>query len=400
MRIVMICEFYDEGLEFQENLLVKYYRKHGHTVTVITSTFESVFDYYNDRHDKRKPERRYLDHGATIIKLPYRYNLLNRFRAYTDIGPLLEEARPELIYVHDIIPNLPEAVAYMRRNPGCRMILDYHADYSNSGKNWLSLKVLHGILRKRILDAARPYLSKIFPVVPASATFLNEVYGIPMEEMEILPLGADMDLVRAIQEEGGREALRRQLGFGPQDIVIFTGGKLTPNRRTEILLDAVARLAHLPLKVVVVGDSGPDGVGYRQFLEDKASQQGGVVFTGWLGKKDVYHHMNAADIAVFPASQSIMWQQAIASGLPLVVGDVGSQDISYLNLADNIRILRGESISSEGLAAEIEAIAVNPDLRRAMSLGATRVALQELDWDRLIDRTLDVVDAPSREAAA
>ena len=110
--------------------------------------------------------------------------------------------------------------------------------------------------------------------------------------------------------------------------------------------------------------------------------------------------MNAADIAVFPASQSIMWQQAIASGLPLVVGDVGSQDISYLNLADNIRILRGESISSEGLAAEIEAIAVNPDLRRAMSLGATRVALQELDWDRLIDRTLDVVDAPSREAAA
>lgn len=400
MKIVMICEFYDEGLEFQENLLVKYYRKHGHSVTVITSTFDSVFDYYNDRHDKRKPERRYLDHGATIIKLPYRYNLLNRFRAYTDIGPLLQEAQPDLIYIHDIIPNLPEAVAYMRRNPGCRMILDYHADYSNSGKNWLSLKVLHGILRKRILDAARPYLSKIFPVVPASATFLNEVYGIPMEEMEILPLGADMDLVRAIREEGGRESLRRRLGFGPEDVVIFTGGKLTPNRRTEILLDAVARLAHLSLKVVVVGDSGRDAVGYRQFLEDKASRQGGVIFTGWLGKEGVYQHMNAADIAVFPASQSIMWQQAIASGLPLVVGDVGSQDISYLNLADNIRILRGESISPEGLAAEIEAIAVNPDLRRAMSLGATRVALQELDWDTLIERTLDVVDAPAREAAA
>ena len=54
----------------QENLLVKYYRKHGHEVTVITSTFESIFDYYNDRYDKTRPGRTYLDHGATIVKLP------------------------------------------------------------------------------------------------------------------------------------------------------------------------------------------------------------------------------------------------------------------------------------------------------------------------------------------
>ena len=48
MKIVMLCDFYFESLEYQENLLVRYYRKHGHEVVVIASTFDSVFDYYNE----------------------------------------------------------------------------------------------------------------------------------------------------------------------------------------------------------------------------------------------------------------------------------------------------------------------------------------------------------------
>ena len=51
MKILMLCELYIENLEYQENLLVKYYRKHGHEVTVITSTYDNVFDYYNNQHD-------------------------------------------------------------------------------------------------------------------------------------------------------------------------------------------------------------------------------------------------------------------------------------------------------------------------------------------------------------
>jgi len=388
MKIVMICEFYNETLEFQENLLVKYYRKHGHEVTVITSTFESVFDYYNDRYDRTRPGRTYLDHGATIVKLPYRYNLLNRLRAYTPIDDLLRQAQPDLIFVHDIMPNLPEALAYLRSHPECRMILDYHADYSNSGKNWLSLRILHGVMRKWFLSRARPHLQRIFPVVPASAVFLHEVYGVDHAEMEILPLGADMDLVRRIRSEGRRTDLRHALGIKDDDLVIFTGGKLTSNRRTEILLDALELLSRLPLKVIVVGDCGDDARDYRDFLHEKARGRDNVIFTGWLGKEDVYRHMHLADIAVFPASQSIMWQQAIASGLPLIVGDVGSQDISYLNLRDNIVILPRDEIRADRLAEAIAVVLETPGRLQSMARGAAQVADENLDWDRLIERTL------------
>ena len=79
MKILMLCEFYNETLEYQENLLVKYYKKHGHDVTVITSTYESVFDYYNNIHDNKKPKKVYYDHGATIIKLPFKFNIVFQF---------------------------------------------------------------------------------------------------------------------------------------------------------------------------------------------------------------------------------------------------------------------------------------------------------------------------------
>src|SRR6266516_7410114 len=147
--------------------------------------------------------------------------------------------------------NFPEAIQYVQRHPQCRMIMDYHADYSNSGKNALSLKLLHGVARKWFLDRARPYLSRIFPAWPAALTFLHEVYGVPHEEMEVLPLGADTDLAAEITERHEGSALRASLQIPDEHIVIFSGGKLVPAKRTELLIEAMNRLSHLPLHLVL-----------------------------------------------------------------------------------------------------------------------------------------------------
>ena len=34
-----------------------------------------------------------------------------------------------------------------KKNTNCKMILDYHADYSNSAHGWLSLNILHKIIK-------------------------------------------------------------------------------------------------------------------------------------------------------------------------------------------------------------------------------------------------------------
>src|SRR5687767_7992167 len=112
MKILMLCDFFNENLEYQENLLVKYYRKHNHEVTVITSVFESIFDLYSDRLKKDAQPRTYVHNGAKIIKLKYQFNILNRLRKYTSIRQILEDEKPDLIYVHDIMLNMLECRRY------------------------------------------------------------------------------------------------------------------------------------------------------------------------------------------------------------------------------------------------------------------------------------------------
>jgi glycosyltransferase involved in cell wall biosynthesis len=268
------------------------------------------------------------------------------------------------------------------------MIMDFHADYSNSGNSWLSLRVLHGVARKWYLDRARPYLSRIFPIVPAGATFLHEIYGVPYDEMEVLPLGADVDLARATRKRDEGSKLRAKMGFSADDIVIFTGGKLAPAKRTELLLEAVQRIRNLPLQVVVVGEPSSTDAAYVKQLRTLADGMPNVRFTGWLGREAIYAHLDMADLAVFPASQSILWQQAIACGLPLLCGDARHQDVSYLNLAGNVVQLPAAEITVERIAQELEAVAGDAERMRRMSAGAEWVASEWLDWNRLVDRTL------------
>lgn len=392
MKIVMLCEFFDRKLEFQENLLVKYYRKQGHEVTVVTSLFESVFDYYADRAPQGRARREEECDGARIIRLPFRFNLLNRIRPFVSVREILEEAEPDLVFVHDIIPNLDECVDYVKAHPRARMIMDYHADYSNSGKNWLSLRVLHGVLRKRYLDRARPYLDRIFPIVPAGFDFLHEIYQVPFEEMELLPLGTDLDYGASIRSERVGLTIRERLGIARTDLTVFTGGKLTPNRRTEHLIDAVRDLSRADIHLIVVGESPQEHAEYGAMLRSIADGNSNIHFVGWQDKRGIYSHMDASDIAIFPGGQSVLWQQAIGMGLPLALVEYSEQtrrrqDTSYLNRYENVIIMESGNTANE-IIFWLSRFSDDRRLLDKMSEGARRTSQEILDYDKIVETTL------------
>ncbi|MDQ1855308.1 glycosyltransferase family 4 protein [Chryseobacterium sp. WLY505] len=392
MKILMLCELYIESLEYQENLLVKYYRKHGHEVTVITSTYENVFDYYNNKHDNSLPAKVIYDHGAKIIKLPFKFNFLGKIKKYTSIKKIVEEIQPDLLYIHDIMPNMFEMLDYKKKNPHVKMIMDYHADYSNSANGWLSLNILHKVIRKYFyMDPIRKHISKFYPIVPGSTKFLNEVYNIPHNEMDLLPLGADTDLVAEIKKSGVRDEIRNKLGINDEDVIIFTGGKFTPAKKTDLLVKAFNEINDTTLHLLIVGDADQHNQEYKKELLALSNNNPNIHYIGWLNNRGVYEHLSASDIAVFPASQSIVWQQAIASGLPLIVGDVGEQSVQYLNEFGAITELKKEDINKEQIKKSIEDIIYGEDelsLRKEMAL---KTSSKYLDWNHLINKTLSHV---------
>lgn len=388
MKILMLCDFFNETLEYQENLLLKYYRKHGFEVTIVCANLDSAFDYCASKFELGSPTRHSYFNGAKVIKLGYKYiRFGNRLRRLKDITPILENERPDLVFVHDILPNITEVSKYIGKNPSCKMILDYHADYSNSGKNWLSLNILHKFIRRRFfLNPARKNISKIFPVVPTGFQFLNEVYGVSFSEMELLPLGGDYDLAREVEKTVDKQSLRESVGISASDFVVFTGGKLNEIKQTHLLLEALNATQLDNVHVLIVGK--PDSLNYESRLHAFTRGNPRFHFAGWLSSRDVYRFMAISDIAVFPSSQSILWQQAICMGLPLVVGDSGGQSIEYLNGNQSIVSLPSSKITTTDIAKAIVDLRCDEKLRNDMRAGAIKTAADLLNWNELIYRTL------------
>ena len=387
----MLCELYIENLEYQENLLVKFYRKHGHEVVVITSTYDNVFDYYNDEHDNSKPSRIYEDHGAKIIKLPFKYNILGKIKKYTNITKIVEDFKPDLLYIHDIMPNMFEMLPYKKRNPHVKMIMDYHADYTNSAKNWISLNVLHKKIRKYLyMDPIRKHISKFYPIIPGSTKFLKEVYEIPEENMEVLPLGADVDLATEIRNSDIKSVIRKKLNIQAADKVLFTGGKFAPLKRTELVIEAFNAINDPKLHLIVVGDADEKTKIYKENLLNLAADKENIHFVGWLNNREVYEHLAASDIAVFPSSQSIIWLQAIASHLPIIIGDFGDQSLDYLNEFNAVTELELPDINVENFVREIQELLIDEKLQQG-KLNAAKTASKYLDWNHLINKTLSHV---------
>ncbi|MGB7409591.1 MAG: glycosyltransferase family 4 protein [Sphingopyxis granuli] len=393
MKILMICEFYDDALEYQENLLAKYYALNGHEVTIVTSTIRSIQDYYLDRDPGKGSRQEERTAHARVIRLPFRYNILHRIKVFEPIADVIEEEAPDLLYFHDIIPNILEGVRYVKRHPDCAMIMDYHADISNSGANWVSRRILHGVVRKWMLDRARPYLKKIFPVVPAGFDFLRTYYGVSDAEMELLPLGTDQDYARAVLASDARQRVRARLGIGEGDLAIFTGGKLTPLKQTEDLLAAVSQLADPSIHVILVGSGDPSLTDYVSVIERHAANRPNIHMVGWQDRTGVYEHMAASDLAIFPASQSVLWQQSLGMGLPLIVGEEtalqrGVQKVGYLNGHDNLIILDpGRSFSAQ-IAGHVRRLADDRPLLAAMAVGARLTATEILDYNAICATTL------------
>lgn len=399
-----MCDLFDENIGSQENILAKYFQKNGHRVTILTSTFESVFDFIAEKYDRTKPGQVRHIGDLKVIRTPYRLNLLNRIRSFRGVAGVLEDETPDMIFMLDIMPDMIEVARYKKRHPSCRFVMDYHADYSNSAKNVVSLKILHGIIRKQILNIGLPYIDAIYPVTPASGDFLHEVYRLPRERMELLPLGADMDLGVEIATRQEGRLLRRELEIAEDSVVIFSGGKFAKPKRTELLIEAIKKLPHLNLNLIIVGAANIGEEEYGAELNRAAASDKRIRFAGWLDNKQLFRYMDMADLAVFPASQSILWVQAVSMGLPLIVGNTGAQDTYYMNAHDNIVELAREDICIDKLSETIERLVSDPARLARMSDGARRTFNEVLDWNMLVWKTIgrrapDAAERTNAEAA-
>jgi O-antigen biosynthesis protein len=151
---------------------------------------------------------------------------------------------------------------------------------------------------------------------------LHQATGFPADRIDVQPHPVDRN--RFSPGAPGRD-LRRVLGIGEARILLFVG-RLAPNKRLRVLVEALARLREQtpPIHAVIVGDPGDVYQVEAESCRALAAERGvaeRLHFLGQVGENELLDAYRSADVFVMPSVHegfSIPVVEAMACGVPVV----------------------------------------------------------------------------------
>jgi glycosyltransferase involved in cell wall biosynthesis len=205
----------------------------------------------------------------------------------------------------------------------------------------------------------------------------------PRSRFRTIAIGLDLERLAAVDSAAG-PAFRREIGAGPDEVLLTCVSRLVPIKRIDVLLRAVAKVRSrgIGVKLAIVGD-GPA----RPELERLSADLGlaeAVRFTGYL--LDVRPVLAATDIAVLSSDSEgtpVSLIEAAAVGRPAVATAVGGvADVVHSDCG-----LLVEAGNPEALASALERLARDAALRAIMGARAREHVLDRFSSRRALADT-------------
>ena len=350
-KIVHLCLYGPvmDDWNYQDNLLAKYHYKLGYDVTIICSKWiwstNNDLQYYDKSHYKNQD-------GVYFIRLDNAFgrNVLSKLKTYKGLMNELENEAPDILFIHDAdYLDIFKIKKYLDNNKDIEVFIDNHNDYSNSGRNWISKVFLHKLLWRYTNRLLLQYTKTYYGVLPARVDFLVNVYGIPKEKTQLLVMGADDEYVEASRSEKSIEELRKKHGISRSDFLVVTGGKINSDRTETInLIEAIKTIPDKRLKLIIYGSVSS---GLKQHFEELIDGEK-IIYVGWKNALDTYRYMAIADLLAFPGLHSVMWEQAVAIGVPVIFRDIDG--FHHVDLNGNCCFFK--NLTTDGIRREIYAL--------------------------------------------
>lgn len=367
MKIMHICLVggYTEGLNYQENNLIKYQAADGHEVSLITTDHcysEGVWGLCGTETDYVNSD------GVHIIRLPFAYplpyNVNRQIGIFRGFKTVLEKISPDIIFVHNLqFQDNRKIAAYKRKHPKVVIYADNHSDFSNSARNWISKNTLYRFWWRPCAKAVEPYVERFFGVMPSRVDFLQNVYGISADKTELLLMGADDESVERAARKEVHSRVRETYHLEQDDFLIVTGGKIDAFKtQTLLLMQAVQEISNQHLKLLVFGS-------IEEELKEKffsLCDGKKVQYIGWARGEQSYEYFAAADLVVFPGRHSIYWEQVAAQGVPMLCKYW--EGTTHVDIGGNVQFLMEDSV--ETIKEKITELLDNPEEYEQMKRSA------------------------------
>ena len=338
MRICHLCLHgpYNEGWNYQENILPKYHSLEGHEVYQIVTPYMWDKDKITISEDKEYTNKS----GVRVIRcgLSKGPTFGGRITHYPEVMDLLNRIKPEILFIHDVqCIDIRTVVKYLKKHRDCIVYVDNHSDFSNSARNWISKNILHKILWRYMATIINPYVKKFYGVLPARVDFLVDMYKLPKEKCSLLIMGADDEFVeKALVQEEIRK-IRSEQGIDEKKFLIVTGGKIDlAKTQTLYLMEAVKRIG-VDIELIVFGSVADE----LKEKFDELCKSDNIHYLGWISAEKSYRIFAMADLVVFPGRHSVYWEQAAALGKIMILKYWNG--ITHIDAGGNVKYLYKDS---------------------------------------------------------
>ncbi len=273
---------------------------------------------------------------------------------------LLKRFDPDIIHIHSpvVLGNIAQIVAGNLRKP---VIATNHYLPINMSRTLSSDPIIGKSFKSVSYSYLVSFCNRCEYVTAPTITALNLLYKHGLRApAQAISNGIDLQAYRPGVPD---DELRRRFHLPSNRPLILSANRLSQEKRTEVLVDAAAKLreeAH-----IVITGVGPTEADLRAQV-DALGLNDKVSFLGFISDEDLVKLYHLASIFAIPSEadlQSLSTMEAMATGLPVVAADAYALPELVHHEVNGFLFERG---NSDEMAAYLDTLLANPALRQSM----------------------------------
>lgn len=323
-NVLILSGYYDAFSSYQEVVLARALSKHAevHVVTgnrVAPSFSDATLAGLGRPRCYSKTEE--ADGDVRVTRVP-----LVEFRSFVSSGKLISKLlrlprEPDLVIL--LAPGQMFSVLgawFPRRGTRVAIFGDNSAQWTSMSRfkflvKDVAFRMTKGLVYRRVTERC----ATVYANTPDTIRRLRSIA--PSSSPELLPLSVGDEMF--YPDEDDRSRLRTSLGIKHQTFLLGMVGRVSAEKRIELVLDALQGLGdELDWHVVVTG-LGSDAVSERLRERVGSSELLGsrVCLLGFVDPATMASILRACDSCVWPVQPAITIQQAMVSGTRVIVPD-------------------------------------------------------------------------------
>lgn len=392
LRVLHIEDRFHPSMGYQINFFAKY---HAPEIDfhILTSDSLSIWqglseDICIDKLDKQFEQK----YAVKIHRLKTKWGETQKSNLWLKgLIKKINEINPDVIYVHVIESYSAIRIilnSYLRRKK-IRIFTDTHTLYNQFIQNIgfkLHLAFLKTVIRKIIVKKN----IRVFATTIENQKILSNNYGIPIKNIDFLPIGTDSN--QFFFSESDRLIERQNLNISPKDVVLLYTGKINERKEPHLILKAVEKIASkikCNLHIIFIGPKIEPyfNLNFQLDFFNKIDHIR-IQFINQVENSYLYRYYSMADFAVFPKENTLSALDAQACRLPVIME---ADSTNNKRLEKGGLVYKKDNIND--LGSKISYLTANEKLRSKLSLEGQQFILENYEYKRIIKKFEDLITA-------